>query len=168
MQKSKSVIMPVLFVLLTIPATTVGVLLSSISFAAAGEAGVCQAMGRVGDEDVVCGAYRTQATCESTTDWAWCQWNSDTTEPVQGGSSVEESPSETVDTPAPVSVRGTGPIHVECTDANGVVKAYNVNELNYHDNGADSSLTAIGFGPNRQDDGIKTLEGSCFISLKSK
>lgn len=59
------------------------------------------------------------------------------------------------------AVRGTGPLQVICQDKAGQTKTYNVNRLMY----VSGTLTAVGFGPNRQDDGMLQIEGTCSIQL---
>jgi hypothetical protein len=61
-------------------------------------------------------------------------------------------------------IRGTGPIHVECKDNQGNLKIYNVNRLFYGGN-SNQALAAIGFGPNRQDDGMAVLRGDCALTI---
>lgn len=63
-------------------------------------------------------------------------------------------------------VRGTGPIRVECTELQGNVKVYNVNSLYYSSD--TKKLIAIGFGPNRGDEGILVLEDNCSIAPNAK
>ena len=60
-------------------------------------------------------------------------------------------------------VRGTGAIHVECKEASGITKIYNANQVFYAGN-TSKDLAAVGFGPNRQDDGLLKLDGECRIS----
>lgn len=110
-------------------------LVTQVSFAGAGQ---CIALGRVGGEDEVCARYNDtdEATCKKADGWAWCAWRA-------------------------TEARGTGPLHVECTK-DGIKKVYNTNKIAYGGAGT-KSLTAIGFGPNRQDDGIASLQGNCII-----
>lgn len=106
------------------------------------ESGKCIANGRVGGEDTVCARYSNtnEESCKKADGWAWCSWEK------------SESP------------RGTGPIFVECRLQDGEVKKYRVNSLHYNGNKS-MKLVAIGFGPNRQDDGFAEMKGDCSISI---
>jgi len=61
-------------------------------------------------------------------------------------------------------VRGTGPLHVECSDGSKGLNIYNVNSLFF----TGGKLIGNGFGPDRQDDGRIRLEGDCEITLNEK
>lgn len=115
---------------------------NSIAFGASGQ---CIALGRVAGEDRVCAKYddTDEQTCGKADGWARCAWK-----------------------PVPKSTRGHGPLHVECKTADGIIKIYNVNSVFY--TGDDKSLVAVGFGPNRQDDGMAQLNGDCSITVKKE
>lgn len=117
-------------------------LIAQFTFA---ESGKCIALGRVGGEDKVCAQYNdsSEEKCTKADGWAWCAW--------EKAASIEH-------------IRGTGPILVVCEQANGDIQKYKVNSLYYSGNGT-KFLTAMGFGPNRQDDGFAKMTGECRISL---
>lgn len=62
------------------------------------------------------------------------------------------------------ATRGTGPIHIECTDSKGQLTVYNVNTV-YFTGNSDKKLIANGFGPNKGDEGFATLTGDCEIHM---
>lgn len=108
--------------------------------------GKCIALGRVAGESQRCAKYDNtdEKTCQVADGEAWCRWKSE----------------------AIVSERGTGPVQVVCQASDGSTKVYHVNSLRFQSE--TGILVAIGFGPNRQDDGIEVMSGNCEISSNLK
>jgi hypothetical protein len=62
-----------------------------------------------------------------------------------------------------MKVRGTGPIAVTCHQPLGEVVRVNTNRL--ISTSKPAKLIAMGFGPNRGDEGFQTLTGNCEITM---
>lgn len=63
-------------------------------------------------------------------------------------------------------VRVVSPMVVTCEKSDGTKTVTGVRVLVY--DSQEKDLVGIGFGPNRQDDGLKSFEGNCIIEARAE